>query len=87
MTSTIDHIVKSTIHVGPNFISLESVKNITCVDDFLFSKGKLMLVFYIILESSTRKSLGGNVSIILDVCLSCLLSEDVLCRCVKTLKH
>ena len=32
MTNSIDHIVKNIIQMGPNFISLESVKNIACVD-------------------------------------------------------
>ncbi len=31
MTNSINHIVKNIIQMGPNFISLESVKNIACV--------------------------------------------------------
>jgi hypothetical protein len=31
MRKSIDHIVKNIIQMGPNFISLESVKNIACV--------------------------------------------------------
>ena len=32
MENFIDHSMKNVIQMGPNFISLESVKNITCVD-------------------------------------------------------
>ena len=31
MTNSINHIVKNIIQTKPNFISLESVKNIACV--------------------------------------------------------
>ena len=32
MTNSIDRIVKNVIQIGPDFTSLESVKNIACVD-------------------------------------------------------
>ncbi len=33
MRDLIDHIVKNVIQMRPNFISLESVKNIACVGE------------------------------------------------------
>ena len=32
MTDLVDHIVENVIQIGPDFISLESMKSIACVD-------------------------------------------------------